>query len=76
MAARREGRGVGAAAAAVFAASALGHGCGERLRRIPGEQASRDEAIGRASLEPADQWFLAGIVIGVGATPAVAGDEI
>jgi hypothetical protein len=62
------------AAAAVFAASALGHGCDERLRRIRAGQMSRHEGIGRASLEPANQWFLAGV--GVGATPLVAGDEI
>lgn len=77
MAVGREGRGVGAAPAALFAAaSAFGHGGGERLHRIRGGQTGRYEAMGRASLEPSSLRLLAGIFIGVGAAPAVAGDEI
>jgi hypothetical protein len=76
MAVRREGRGGGVAAAALFAASAFGLGCDKGLRRIHCGRTSRHEAIGRASLEPGNQWFLTGTFIGVGATPMVAGDEI
>jgi hypothetical protein len=73
MAVRREGRGGGVAAAALCAAS---DACDKGLRRIHCGRTSRHEAIRRASLEPANQWFLAGTFIGVGATPTVAGDEI
>jgi len=67
-----QGRSVRAPTAA---ARGLGRAC-ERPPRIPGGQKNRADATGAASLNAANQRFLAGVFIGVGETLAVAGGEI
>jgi hypothetical protein len=67
-----QGRGV---RAPTTAARGLGRRC-QRPPRILGGQKNRDDAIGAARLDAANQGFLAGAFMGVGETLAVAGGEI
>jgi len=57
------------------AARGLGRRCGRPLQILSGQK-KRADAIGAASLDAANQRFLAGVFIGVGETLAVAGGEI